>query len=93
MRKAFQPMNRSRDTIQPGRYPVITRMTSAPQQQLSVIGYMCATDWRYEIGSAADGNRVYPSVDALKRELNCWEECGIVEVEVKIKATILEPTI
>jgi hypothetical protein len=48
----------------------------------SVTGYMCAIDWECELGAASDGNRVYPSVEALKHGHKCWEDCGIVEVRV-----------
>jgi len=49
--------------------------------QKSIIGYMCYIDYVYELGNASDGNKVYPSEEALKKEHECWEECGIVEVD------------
>lgn len=55
-----------------------------------VVGYMCRIDWEYEIGAACGGNRVYGSVDDLKREHNCASDCGIVEVEVHFRR-IVEP--
>lgn len=51
-------------------------------------GYMCATDWHHELGHAHDGNKVYPSVKAIKRELTCTDECGIVQVEVRFIRTV-----
>ncbi|MES3028511.1 MAG: hypothetical protein V4820_11735 [Pseudomonadota bacterium] len=47
-------------------------------------GFMCKTDWDHEIGYASDGNKVYPSEAAIRRERKCLPECGIVEVEVTI---------
>lgn len=58
----------------------------------SVIGYMCAIDWSCELGAAMGGNTVYPSVDDLKRNHECWEDCGIVEVKVFYNKTIVEET-
>lgn len=55
-----------------------------------VIGYMCMIDWEREIGAAADGNRVFPSVEALKAAHTCADECGIVEVEVRIRRVVQE---
>lgn len=55
-----------------------------------VIGYMCMIDWEHEIGASADGNRVFPSVEALKARHTCADECGIVEVEVRIKRVVQE---
>lgn len=48
-----------------------------------VVGYMCRTDFECELGCAADGNKVYPSVESLKEYTNCWPGCGIVEVQVR----------
>lgn len=52
------------------------------QATRTVTGYMCMIDWDYELGNAPDGNKIYPSIEALKKEHSCWEECGIVEVTV-----------
>lgn len=49
-----------------------------------IVGFMCRTDWEYEFGSANDGNRVFPSKEALEKEKPCVFECGIVQVEVKL---------
>lgn len=57
----------------------------------SVIGYMCGTDWSCELGGAEDGNRVYPSVEAAKKHSGCWHECGIVEVRV-LFSKVIEPS-
>jgi len=46
-------------------------------------GFMCLTDWEHEIGHATDGNKVYPSLKALKEHMRCWNECGVIEVEVR----------
>jgi len=43
---------------------------------------LCATDWRYELGEAADGTTFYPSLDALKHYRQCWSECGVIRVDV-----------
>lgn len=55
----------------------------------TVRGYMCLVDWEYEIGHAADGNKVYPSLKALQEHHNCWAECGVVEVEVRSIRTVV----
>jgi hypothetical protein len=70
---------------------IIERMTGVASARTKVRGFMCAIDWQHEIGNAADGNKVYPSVAALKKEHTMWEECGIVEVEVSVISTIAEP--
>jgi hypothetical protein len=53
-----------------------------------VTGYMCLTDWDHEIGYASDGNKVYPSEAALRRERRCADECGVVEVTVTLSRVI-----
>ena len=59
-------------------------------EEEAVRGFMCRIDWDHEIGHAADGNRVYPSVRALKEFHNCAEDCGIVEVEVRLIRVVEE---
>jgi hypothetical protein len=61
------------------------------QEPRTVTGYMCQIDWDHEIGHASDGNKVYPTVEALKREHKSWEDCGIVEVTVTFNKVIHEP--
>ena len=50
--------------------------------------YMCEIDWDHEIGEAKGGTRFYASIKDLKENYDCWEECGIVEVKVKLSKTI-----
>lgn len=58
---------------------------------LTCRGFMCLTDWVHEMGHASDGNRVYPSLRALKEHQRCWKQCGVVEVEVRaIKLVVPE---
>ena len=56
----------------------------------SVTGYMCMIDFEDELGRAAGGNRVYSSVEDLKKNHDCWESCGIVKVRVEYVSTIVE---
>jgi hypothetical protein len=58
----------------------------------SIRGFMCRIDWDHELGRAADGNRVYPSVKALEEHHGCVLECGIVEVEVRLVRVVAEGT-
>jgi hypothetical protein len=59
-------------------------------EQRVTLGYMCKTDFDYELGEAADGSRVYPSVESLKKYSPCYKQCGIVEVEVRFKSVVQE---
>lgn len=49
------------------------------------IGYMCSTDYDYELENASGGVKIYSSVRDLKNHKTCWEDCGIVEVEITLK--------
>lgn len=54
--------------------------------------YMCQTDWDFEIGEAPDleGKMpLYSSVEELKEQRTCWDECGIVEVEITKTKVVL----
>lgn len=57
-----------------------------------VKGYMCQIAWDHETFDPSDGNRVYASIDDLKKDHTCWEKCGIVQVEVREIAVIHQPT-
>ena len=56
--------------------------------ELSRVGYMCKTDFTWELGAALDGNTVYPSVEDLKKNRKCWEECGIVKVKILLEEVV-----
>lgn len=53
-----------------------------------VTGYMCKVDWDYELGEALGGNKVFPSQADLIENKKCTDECGIVEVEIRLKQVI-----
>lgn len=49
------------------------------------IGFMCRTDYEYELENATGGVDIYSSVNDLKNHKKCWEDCGIVKVEITFK--------
>lgn len=49
------------------------------------IGYMCRTDYEYELGEAVGGCEVYPTIEDLKNHRKCWSDCGIVKVEIILR--------
>ena len=53
-----------------------------------VRGYMDKVDFDHELGCASGGNRVFPSQKDLERNRPCVDECGIVEVEVRLRRII-----
>jgi hypothetical protein len=55
---------------------------------MTKIVYACKTTWDFDMGE--DVVKVYDSIEALKRDRTCWEECGIVELEVTLKNVIEE---
>lgn len=56
------------------------------------VGYMCLTDYWHELGEADDGSKVYASVEDLRRERKCVAQCGIAEVEVRLRQIVQEPS-
>ena len=56
-----------------------------------VIGYMDLIDFECELGVAAGGNKVYPSIVDVLKNHGCAEECGIVKVEIKAMEIVLDP--
>lgn len=59
-------------------------------QNKKVTVYVDGIDWMYEVGHAADGNKVYPDINCLKKYNRCWEGCGIVKCELIFKEWTLE---
>lgn len=47
-----------------------------------VEGFMCLTDYEYELGAAMGGNRIFPSLEDARAHLKCHRGCGIVRVRV-----------
>ena len=62
---------------------------SPDTKQGGVIGYMCAIDFECELGCASGGNKVYASA----AEALCAGTCGVVEVEVIGRRTLIEMNI
>lgn len=52
-------------------------------------GYMCKTDFDWELGEASNGTQVYASVEELKAKRKCVENCGIVKVKVSLDFVVL----
>lgn len=68
-------------------------MPRIPTADVKTQLYMCATDFDLELGEAADGIKVYSSLNDLKKNLTCVNNtypyhCGIYEVEVRVVRVI-----
>jgi len=53
-------------------------------------GYMCGTDLHTELSAGGEG-KIYPTVKKLKKLQECWDECGIVKVQIKEVRTVRKP--
>lgn len=56
-------------------------------------GFMCKTDFDHHLFNDVKGTRIYPSVEALRADRGCIDECGIVKVEIKQTELVLEGTL
>lgn len=52
--------------------------------------FIDATDFRYEVGHASDGNTIYPSLEDLKEHSPCWEECGVVRATLIFEEQVVK---
>ena len=57
-------------------------VTPQTKKATSFVGYMCRTE--YEVERLQQGGLVTRTLKTLKELQNCVDECGIVEVEVKL---------
>jgi len=49
------------------------------------IVYMDLVDWQDEVGETSDGkHRIYDSIEQLKSDRKCWEECGIIGLKLEV---------
>jgi len=55
-----------------------------------VEGYMCKTDFDYELDNACGGNVIYPSLNNLQQHKKCWSSCGVVKVKVYLEEVVVE---
>jgi hypothetical protein len=53
-------------------------------------GYMCQTDWNWELGEALGGTTIYPTIEDLKTERKCTDSCGVVKVKIEL-IEVVEP--
>ncbi len=53
-------------------------------------GYMDKVDFEHELGEALGGNKVYSSLEDLRRQKPCTDSCGIVRVEVRAVEVVQE---
>ena len=56
----------------------------------TAIGYMCKTAFDYDLYDGFRDIKIYPSIKALINSRSCVQECGIVEVEVKLNRVIID---
>lgn len=66
------------------------QLASSEENDRVVTGYMCKVAWDYELGNALGGERIYPSQADLISNHNCTDQCGMVEVEVRLKRIVKE---
>jgi len=57
----------------------------------SVTGYMCMTDFDCELGIASDGVHIFPSKEDCAMYRPCTAECGIVEVKITGLCVVQKP--
>lgn len=64
----------------------------APETDLRPVrtGFMCKVDFDLELGAAVGGNSVYGSAEDARKHRQCIDECGLVEVEVRLKQVVQE---
>ena len=51
----------------------------------TAIAYMCGTAWQHDLLCASHGEKIYPTKEALIKGESCTDECGILEIEIKVR--------
>lgn len=53
-------------------------------------GFMCKTDFEMELGKTNGGVIIYPTEKDCKNRRDCIDQCGMVEVEIRVVRNITE---
>ena len=53
-----------------------------------IYGYMCKTDYQWELGEAHPFTEIYPNIKTLKKARQCVKDCGIVKVRIELEEVI-----
>ena len=65
-----------------------------PKKPDYLIGYMCKTDYDYELGHALGGSRIFPDAHDCLQEMECIKarkyNCGMVRVKVYLDEVLIE---
>lgn len=56
----------------------------------TVTCFMDMVDFEEELGNAMKGNKIFPTIEDLRREKPCTKQCGIVEVQVSLVRVVQE---
>ena len=59
-------------------------MSGSNEMDRRVRSFMCGVDWQYHLDADALGTTLYPDEESLRDRRKCIDECGIVEVEVRL---------
>ncbi len=57
----------------------------------SLKAYVCIATIDTDLHFGAPSITLYPSLKDLKAERSCWKECGIYELEIKVKRIVKKP--
>ena len=66
-------------------------MSLEESRELARFGYMCLTDYDWELAEARHPSCIWASIESLKEDRPCVEECGIVKVKIVCVEIIQEP--
>lgn len=48
--------------------------------------YICQTAFNHDLADDNYGTvKIYGSLDAIKADTTCWEECGIYEISINVE--------
>lgn len=53
--------------------------------------YTCGVNWQHDLcDDNAHSIEIYGSIKALQKNRTCWEECGIVELNISVAKWVVE---
>jgi len=67
-------------------------MSDGPEddyEDLPIVCYMCKTEFDHELLNGQTS--LFPTIKELKEKLKCTEDCGVVEVEIRL-VSVVQPS-
>lgn len=58
-----------------------------------ITAFVCGTDWQFECRDILSRTKLFNTIEELKEQKKCWQECGVVQLEISEVCWLEKPTV